>query len=256
MSKYEFFEDGEKGGDGFNMYDSLNSPNFGEASWWNNPTTFGNMEGSEVWKIEQEREREREERVREEEERVREEEELKILYKFNIGDKIKVKKIAKIYKPQLDINIGEIGEILRILDYVNNKILFVKKKEDSSSSEEVEDLDKSTRNEVFCTDIDLFEEFPDGVRTEPGPGAPQIIYDVRFNITDNDNPAKNKWIDLYFSEDGIKNVVNGGKRKKRRKSLFKKSLFRKKSRSLPRTKRRKRKTRRKTRRKTKRKRRI
>ena len=100
--------------------------------------------------------------------------------------------------------------------------------------------------------------------TEPGPGAPQIIYDILFNVTDKkypDNPGKNKWIELYFSEDGIEKMNKGGKRKKRKKSLFKKSLFRKKSRSLPRTKKERkrkirRKIRRKTRRKTRRKRRI
>ena len=206
--------------------------------WGQEQTTFGNMPGNEVTKLKQKRERERER-----EERVREEEERKNLYKFNIGDKIKVKEIAEIYKPQLNINIGKVGEISRIFDYVNNKISYGKG---------IVHLAESTRKEVYCTDIDLSEEFPDGVGTEPGPEAPDIIYDILFNISDNDNPAKNKWIELYFSEDGIEKMNKGGKRKKRRKSLFKKSLFKKK-----RTKKeRKRKTRRKPRKKTRRKRRI
>jgi len=197
--------------------------------WGQEQTTFGNMPGNEVTKLKQKREREREERVREEEER-------KNLYKFNIGDKIKVKEIAEIYKPQLNINIGKVGEISRIFDYVNNKISYGKS---------IVHLAESTRKEVYCIDIDLSEEFPDGIGTEPGPGAPQIIYDILFNIADNDNPAKNKWIELYFSEDGIEKMNKGGKRKKRRKSLFKKKRTKK---------RRKRETKR--RRKTRRKRRI
>jgi len=218
--------------------------------WTNEKSTFEDMPGNEVKKLkekeEQKRAIEEEKRVREEEERVREEEERKILYKFNIGDKIKVKKIAEIYKHQLDINIGQVGEISRIFDYVNNKISFGKK---------IGQLDKSTRKEVFCTDIDLSEEFPDGIGTEPGPEAPDIIYDILFNIVDNeypDNPGKNKWVELYFSEDGIEKMNKGGKRKKRKKSLFKKKRKKKGVRGCPpkRTKRRRRKTRRRRRRKT------
>lgn len=191
--------------------------------WGQEQTTFGNMPGNEVTKLKQKRERERE----------REEEERKNLYKFNIGDKIKVKEIAEIYKPQLNINIGKVGEISRIFDYVNNKISYGKG---------IVHLAESTRKEVYCTDIDLSEEFPDGIGTEPGPEAPQIIYDILFNIADNDNPAKNKWIELYFSEDGIEKMNKGGKRKKRTKKRRRRKT--------------KRKTRRKPRKKTRRKRRI
>jgi hypothetical protein len=161
---------------------------------------------------------------------------------------IKVKEIAEIYKPQLNINIGKVGEISRIFDYVNNKISYGKG---------IVHLAESTRKEVYCTDIDLSEEFPDGVGTEPGPGAPQIIYDILFNIADNDNPAKNKWIELYFSEDGIEKMNKGGKRKKRRKSLFKKKRTKKRRRRKTKRRRKtRRKTRRKPRKKTRRKRRI
>ena len=164
--------------------------------WGQEQTTFGNMPGNEVTKLKQKRERERE----------REEEERKNLYKFNIGDKIKVKEIAEIYKPQLNINIGKVGEISRIFDYVNNKISYGKG---------IVHLAESTRKEVYCTDIDLSEEFPDGIGTEPGPEAPQIIYDILFNIADNDNPAQNKWIELLKGDAQIIRVVKGKREQKR-----------------------------------------
>ena len=189
-------------------------------------STFGNMPGSTVYEYE----KQRQQKIQQEGE------EKKILYKFNIGDKIKVTKIAKIYKNQLNINIGKVGEISRILDYVNNKISYGKS---------IEHLDNSTRQQVFCTDIDLSEEFPNGLGSEPPPDAPQIIYDILFNIPDEeypDNPAKTKWINLYFSEDGIEKVNKGGRKRRKRRTKRRRT---KKRRKRQRTKKRRTKRRRK-----------
>ena len=77
--------------------------------WGKEPTTFGDMEGGEVWKIEQKR--------------VREEEERKNLYKFNIGDKIKVKEIAEIYKSVTNVKstVNNISELWAHVKYNYDK---------------------------------------------------------------------------------------------------------------------------------------
>ena len=245
MSEFKFLEDGEEEDTSFNFYDEQM-----RGFWGNDSTTFDDIEGSEVWKIEQKRVREEQERVREEqervrqkEERVREEEERKILYKFWIKDHVKVVKLSKEH-PCTDIKINSVGTIIKIVDHVNNKKF--------DMFDDVTRKEFIKNDDFYCGDID---------NLMTGPEAPDIIYYVLFKIEKPGNQEGFKEVEYSFSEDGIEKIdekeynakkedprLEGGKRKRIRKSLFKKSLFKKK-----RTKKRRRKTRRKTRRKIRRK---
>lgn len=117
MSKYEFFEDGEKGGDGFNMYDEQMR---GELGSYSTGSIGGDIEDVKKKIEEYKKEKKEEQRKREKEAEKLAKEEKEILFKFSIKDRVKVIKLSKEH-PCTYIKINSVGTIVKIVDHVNNK---------------------------------------------------------------------------------------------------------------------------------------